>query len=92
MVYIHYGQELYLGPLPYQRHINQHLMSLGVHIIIGAHPHVLQPHYIKDNKLVAYSLGNFLFHPKETFGGSNPVSFRKGELVPLLKEEDFIQV
>ncbi|XP_078377998.1 capsule biosynthesis protein CapA-like [Oculina patagonica] len=72
VVYIHYGEELYLRPLPYQLHINKHLMSLGVQIIIGAHPHVLQPHYIKENKLVAYSLGNFIFHPKETFGGSNP--------------------
>ena len=48
-------------------------MSLGVQIIIGAHPHVLQPHYIKDNKLIAYSLGNFLFHPKETMAGNDPV-------------------
>ncbi|KAJ7355051.1 hypothetical protein OS493_028266 [Desmophyllum pertusum] len=71
-VYIHYGQELYLEPLPYQLHINKHLMSLGVQIIIGAHPHVLQPHYIKDNKLIAYSMGNFIFHPKETMRGSDP--------------------
>ena len=75
VVFIHYGQELYLRPLPYQLHINKHLTSLGVQIIIGAHPHVLQPHYIKDNKMIAYSLGNFLFHPKETMGGSDPVRF-----------------
>jgi len=72
---MHYGEVVHLRPLPYQLHINKHLTSLGVQIIIGAHPHVLQPHYLKDNKLIAYSLGNFLFHPKQMMGGNNPVRF-----------------
>ena len=73
IVLMHYGEERYLRPLPYQHRINKHLMSLGVQIIIGAHPHVLQPHCIKDNKLIAYSLGNFLFYPNRPMGVSNPV-------------------
>jgi len=73
VVFMHYGQERSLGPRPYQLRINKHLMSLGVHMIIGAHPHVLQPHcVIEDNKLMAYSLGNFLFYPNRPMGGSNP--------------------
>ena len=48
-------------------------MSLGVQVIIGAHPHVLQPHCRHDNKLVAYSLGNFLFYPKQPPRGSSLV-------------------
>ncbi|XP_022782665.1 uncharacterized protein LOC111323548 [Stylophora pistillata] len=62
VVFMHYGQELQLKPLPYQNHINKHLLSLGVDLITGAHPHVLQDHCLQDNKLIAYSLGNFLFH------------------------------
>ena len=74
VVFMHWGRELLLGPLPYQLHITEHLMSLGVHAIIGSHPHVLQPHWItKDNKLVAYSLGNFLFPPIRPVGGNTPV-------------------
>ena len=63
VVFMHYGQERSLGPRPYQLRINKHLMSLGVHVIIGSHPHVVQPHCVtKDNKLISYSLGNFLFN------------------------------
>ena len=70
VVLMHFGQELHRLPLPYQLHISKHLMSLGVQVIIGAHPHVLQPHCFHDNKLIAYSLGNFLFYPKQPLGAS----------------------
>ena len=74
VVFMHWGREFLRGPLPYQLHITEHLMSLGVQVIIGAHPHVLQPHWMtKDNKLVAYSLGNFLFPPIRPIGGNMPV-------------------
>ena len=59
----------------YQVHQTKHLMSLGVQVIIGAHPHVLQPHCLHGNKLVAYSLGNFLFHPNRPMGGADPVNY-----------------
>ena len=74
VVLIHFGQELRRRPFPYQLHITNHLMSLGVQVIIGAHPHVLQPHCLHDNKLVAYSLGNFLFYPKQPLSGMSPVN------------------
>ncbi|XP_068756495.1 capsule biosynthesis protein CapA-like [Montipora capricornis] len=70
VVVIHFGEELHSQPLPYQRRISKHLISLGVQIIIGAHPHVLQPHCLHNNTLVAYSLGNFLFYPLRPPGGS----------------------
>ena len=70
---MHWGRELLMEPLPYQLHITKHLMSLGVQVIIGSHPHMLQPHCIHGNKTVAYSLGNFLFPPSRTLGGNLPV-------------------
>ncbi|KAM7439661.1 hypothetical protein ABFA07_010983 [Porites harrisoni] len=72
VVLMHFGEELFSKALPYQLHITKHLMSLGVQVIIGAHPHVLQQHCVHDNKLVAYSLGNFLFHPRRPMSGVNP--------------------
>ncbi|PFX30445.1 Capsule biosynthesis protein CapA [Stylophora pistillata] len=74
VVLMHYGEETYLRPIPYQLHINKHLMSLGVDIIIGAHPHVVQGHCVNHNKLIEDSLGNFLFHPVPYKRGSNPVT------------------
>ncbi|XP_027038259.1 uncharacterized protein LOC113666665 [Pocillopora damicornis] len=76
VVYMHWGREVLLKPLDYQLHITKHLWSLGVHMIIGSHPHVLQPHWLtKDNKLVEYSLGNFLFPPLRPIGGNNPLVY-----------------
>ena len=74
VVLMHYGDELNLRPLLYQLHINKHLMSLGVHMIIGSHPHVLQPYTVRGNRLIANSLGNFLFYPNRPPSGSDPVS------------------
>ncbi|CAH3127204.1 unnamed protein product, partial [Pocillopora meandrina] len=75
VVFMHYGMETKLRPLPYQIDINKHLLSLGVDIIIGAHPHVVQGHCVKHNKLIEDSLGNFLFHPCPYKRGSNPVTY-----------------
>ena len=38
----------------------EYLASLDVDIILGAHPHVLQPITWIDDTLVMYSLGNFI--------------------------------
>ena len=34
----------------------------GADIILGSHTHTLQPITFENNKLVAYSLGNFIFY------------------------------
>jgi poly-gamma-glutamate capsule biosynthesis protein CapA/YwtB (metallophosphatase superfamily) len=36
-------------------------LGAGVTAVIGAHPHVLQPIRRSGRRLVAYSLGNFVF-------------------------------
>jgi poly-gamma-glutamate synthesis protein (capsule biosynthesis protein) len=35
---------------------------LGADIIVGSHTHTVQPITLEKNKLVAYSLGNFIFY------------------------------
>jgi len=65
MVSIHWGQEYQFTPSSQQKEIAQYLSDLGVDVIIGTHPHVIQPmEYLtgKDGNqtLVMYSLGNFL--------------------------------
>ncbi len=37
-------------------------LSLGADIIVGSHTHSVQPITLEKNKLVAYSLGNFIFY------------------------------
>ena len=62
IVAMHWGNEYSLGVSQSQTDIANYLSSLGVQLIIGAHPHVVEPvEYINDGKtLVIYSLGNFI--------------------------------
>ena len=62
IVAMHWGNEYSMGVSQNQTQIANYLSSLGVDIIVGAHPHVVEPiEYINDGKtLVIYSLGNFI--------------------------------
>lgn len=60
MVSMHFGDEYSLTPSSEQKRIAKYLSDLGVDIIIGHHPHVVQPIDFINNTLVIYSLGNFI--------------------------------
>ncbi len=60
IVAMHWGIEYTDEPTEYEKDMANYLASLGVDIIIGAHPHVIQPVTWIDNTLVIYSLGNFI--------------------------------
>ena len=60
MVAMHWGVEYTHTPTAYQEDMANYLASLGVDIIIGSHPHVVQPVTWIDDTLVIYSLGNFI--------------------------------
>ncbi len=60
IVAMHWGVEYTHTPVESQKEIAKYLSSLGVDLIIGSHPHVIEPiDYIGDT-LVIYSLGNFI--------------------------------
>ena len=60
MVAMHWGTEYSNGVSDEQRETAAYLSSLGVDIIIGSHPHVIEPIEMIDDTLVIYSLGNFI--------------------------------
>lgn len=62
LVAMHWGTEYSFGVDNSQERIAAYLSSLGVDLIIGAHPHVIETvEYINEGKtFVIYSLGNFL--------------------------------
>lgn len=60
MVSMHYGTEYTHTPTLEQQEIANYLASLDVDIVIGHHPHVIQPITYIDDTLVIYSLGNFI--------------------------------
>ena len=60
MVAMHWGTEYMTYPTNEQKEISKYLASLGVDLIIGTHPHVIEPIEYIDDTLVIYSLGNFI--------------------------------
>lgn len=60
IVAMHWGVEYTHNPTEYEKDMAEYLASLGVDVIIGTHPHVIQPVTWIDDTLVIYSLGNFI--------------------------------
>lgn len=60
LVAMHWGVEYTHEPTAYEKDSAKFLAENGVNIIIGAHPHVIQPVTWIDDTLVIYSLGNFV--------------------------------
>lgn len=78
VVAMHWGIEYVLLENNVQRNLADFLVENGVDMVIGGHPHVIQPmkvvHNDKENKdvLVVYSLGNFIsnMNTADTRGGA----------------------
>lgn len=78
VVAIHWGVEYVLLPNVNQKDIARFLVDQGVDLIIGGHPHVIQPMEVVRNEkegkdvLLVYSLGNFISNMKtaDTRGGA----------------------
>ena len=85
VVFAHWGEEGQRRPNDYQRTWAQVFADNGADLIIGAHPHVLQPLETvtaSDGREVPvfYSLGNFLSHqtePVNLLGGMASVTITK---------------
>ncbi len=71
IVNAHWGVEYSHEPSQAQRELAEKMASWGADVIIGHHPHVIQPvEYIENadgrRTLVAYSLGNFISAQEKT--------------------------
>lgn len=64
IVNIHWGAELADWPQPNQKAMAEWLTAQGVDVIIGHHPHVIQPAECINGKPVFFSLGNHVFDQK----------------------------
>ncbi len=71
-VAIHWGEEYKLLPNRRQRQLADFLVAEGADMVIGGHPHVIQPMEMRRDSitgrkhLVVYSLGNFISDMKTT--------------------------
>lgn len=87
---IHWGEEYNQTPSNYQKQLAKLLINEGVDIILGSHPHVVQPveTIVSDDGLhsgvVFYSLGNIISNQQE-----EEMGFTKSEngLLPIIEIE-----
>lgn len=62
VVVCHGGEEFTCLPMPYTRDRYIRFLELGADVVIGHHPHVAENYELFDNnKMIFYSLGNFIF-------------------------------
>lgn len=72
----HWGEEYHLSPSKTQIAMADSILTYGADIIMGSHPHVVQPMELTGDslskKLVVYSLGNFISNMRtsDTCGGA----------------------
>ncbi len=75
LIYFHFGDEYQRFPNSWQKIVVEKTFSFGADIIIGSHPHVIQPLELielgdesnLDTGLVAFSLGNFISNQRGRF-------------------------
>lgn len=73
IVIIHWGDEYSRTPNNFQKKLAQKLCDAGVDIIIGSHPHVVEPVETikstdgKNETLVIYSLGNYISNQRREY-------------------------
>lgn len=63
LVSMHWGEEYQMEPTEEQEDLANYLNELGAEVVIGSHPHVIEPAKVikgkKQDTLVYYSLGNY---------------------------------
>ncbi|CAG0951266.1 Capsule biosynthesis protein CapA [Anaerolineales bacterium] len=63
----HWGPEYEINPQDVQRGWAQEFIEAGASLVVGNHPHIIQPMEVFSDKLVFYSLGNFVFDQEQDY-------------------------
>lgn len=68
VIFPHWGLELCTIPEPADRILAHRLIDAGADIIVGHHPHVIQPIEKYKGKYIVYSVGNFIMPNSQVAG------------------------
>jgi hypothetical protein len=61
IVFSHWGAEYILTPSDAIKNLAHSFVDAGADLVVGSHPHVIEPMEIYNGKRIYYSLGNFIF-------------------------------
>lgn len=95
IIYFHGGKEAVHTAETWKVNACHALIDAGADLIIGDHPHVLQPREIYNGKTIIYSIGNFIFggnrHPENrtiiyqhtlSLNNEGILTKEKGKIIP----------
>jgi poly-gamma-glutamate capsule biosynthesis protein CapA/YwtB (metallophosphatase superfamily) len=71
IVSFHWGTEYTTQAASYQRALAHRAIDAGADLILGHHPHVIQGLEVYKDKLIAYSLGDFVFDHRPGITGQS---------------------
>ncbi len=98
LTYFHFGEEYQRLPNKFQQLIVNFAIKCGSDIIIGSHPHVIQPiDFFKGNNkldtgIVAYSLGNFISNQRKRYTDCGVIlrlTIEKNDSITKLKNVEY---
>jgi poly-gamma-glutamate synthesis protein (capsule biosynthesis protein) len=83
IVFTHWGSEYQSLPSKGQKALTEFCFKHGAQLVIGAHPHVLQPmEWRKDkNQFVAYSLGNYISGQRKRYTDGGAMAYLELEKI-----------
>ena len=73
IVFIHWGEEYQRQPNEYQKDIAHFLFAKGADLVVGSHPHVIEPmewqkaDSLGKDHIVVWSLGNFVSNQRKRY-------------------------
>ncbi|MDO5017998.1 MAG: CapA family protein [Lagierella massiliensis] len=77
IVFPHWGEEYMFTPTEFQRNMGKNLLNWGADVVIGSHPHVIQPIEEVDvngvKKYIFYSMGNSISGQRQEYNGLREV-------------------
>jgi poly-gamma-glutamate synthesis protein (capsule biosynthesis protein) len=82
----HWGVEYALKPSRTQVKLAHQMIDAGADLIVGSHPHVVQPLENYHDHWIAYSLGNFIFDQE------NPATHRGLMLRVTVRDQQIAEV
>lgn len=83
IVFTHWGNEYESLPTAFQKRLTDFCFKHGARLVIGAHPHVIQPmEWRKEsNQFVAYSLGNFVSGQRKRYTDGGAMAYLELEKI-----------
>jgi poly-gamma-glutamate synthesis protein (capsule biosynthesis protein) len=77
IVFVHWGTDYEALPRKSEKNVAEFCFAHGADLVIGSHPHVLQPIEWRkdDNKLVVYSLGNFVSGQRKRYTDGGTMAY-----------------